>query len=82
MASGYDTDFASAFGAFIREGRISKKLSQQDLAKKLGITQPFLSRLEQGARNIDFEQAVAICSALDLDINDFILRLRETHSQA
>ncbi len=81
MASGYDPDFASAFGAFIHKGRISKKLSQKELAKKLGITQPFLSRLEQGLRNVDLEQALVICSFLDLDINEFVLKLRGTQSR-
>jgi len=81
LVSGYDPDFARAFGAFIRDGRISKKLSQQDLAKKLGITQSFCSRLEQGLRNVDLEQALVICAFLDLDINEFVLKLRGAQSR-
>lgn len=77
MCSGYDPDISRAFGAFIRDGRISKKISQQDLAKSLGITQPYLSRLEQGLRSIDLDQAITICTTLDLDLNKFILKIRE-----
>ena len=77
MNSEADHDFAKAFGEFIRDGRINKKLSQLELATGLGITQSYLSRFEQGTRSVDFELAVRICSYLDLDLNDFIKRNRE-----
>ncbi len=67
-----DQNFAKHFGEFIRNGRVSKKVSQNDLAEALGINQSYLSRIEQGARNIDLELAVKICSYLELDLNDFL----------
>ena len=67
-----DQSFAKHFGEFVRKGRIGKKVSQKDLAEVLDITQPYLSRIEQGARSIDFEFAVKICSFLGLDLNDFL----------
>jgi len=72
MSSGHDSGFSKAFGEFIRDGRNAKKLSQQELAASLGMNQSYLSRIEQGSRNVDFELAVKICSHLNLDLNDFI----------
>jgi transcriptional regulator with XRE-family HTH domain len=65
--------FAKHFGEFVRNGRIGKKVSQNDLAEALGINQSYLSRIEQGARNIDLELAVKICSYLGLNLNDFLI---------
>ena len=67
-----DQSFAKHFGEFVRDGRIKGKLSQQDLANHLGMTQPYLSRIEQGTRSVDLELAVKICSFLNLDLNDFL----------
>ena len=72
MNRGNDKEFGKVFGEFIREGRTLKKLSQQDLAAALGLNQSYLSRIEQGTRNVDFELAVKICSYLSLDLNDFL----------
>ena len=69
---GPDADFAKDFGDFIRSGRIRKQHSQKDLAKLLDVDQSYLSRIEQGTRNVDFEFAVRICSYLELDLNDFL----------
>ena len=67
-----DQNFAKHFGEFIRNGRVGKKVSQNDLAEALGINQSYLSRIEQGARNIDLELAIKICFYLGLDLNDFL----------
>ena len=76
MNSNTEQVFAKAFGEFIRSGRVGKKRSQKDLANILDLDQSYLSRLEQGARSIDFELAVKICSCLDLDLNDVLTQIR------
>ena len=72
MNNGCDQNFAQNFGEFIREGRFARNLSQLELAERLGLSQPFYSRLENGGRSIDLELAVKICSILDLDLNEFL----------
>ena len=57
------------FGAFIKDVRISRGLLQQEVADSLGITQPYLSRLEKGERPIDLGLAMTICEVLNADIN-------------
>lgn len=69
-------NFAKLFGEFIRQGRSKQKINQQDLAAHLGLTQSYLSRLEQGTRSVDLELAIKICSFLQLDLNDFLKQNR------
>lgn len=61
-----------AFGKFIREARESKGLFQDDIAKRLGISQVQYSHYERGARNMDLSVALNICLILGLDFNDFV----------
>lgn len=50
----------------IRSKREAEGLSQYELAKKLGITQTFLSEIERGRKNPSLEQFFKICEALDI----------------
>ena len=59
------------FGRFIQEARVEKKMLQRELAEKVGITQPYLSYLERGERDIDLALAMKICGALNIDIQEF-----------
>lgn len=60
------------FGKFIREGRLKKDLYQQELADMLGISQSYVSKFEQGERDIDLALAMKICEILDLDMKKFV----------
>ena len=39
------------FGKLLREARLKKKMSQGDIAKKLGVHRSYISGLEHGKRN-------------------------------
>ena len=67
---------AKEFGAFIREARESKGIYQADIAEKLGVSRSYYTMIESGNREIYFSLAVNICAALDLNINDFMKRLK------
>ena len=60
------------FGEFIKAVREEKKLSQEEVATMLGVGQPFLSRIERGQRVIDLNQAIMLCSILEVDLRDFV----------
>ena len=64
------------FCEYIAEERRKQKLLQTDLADNVGISQPYLSRMENGQREIDIADAVLLCLALGLDLNDFINKYR------
>ena len=65
-------DIATRFGWFIKRGRLERGLSQTDVAEKLNIGQSYYSRIEAGDRNVDLALAIQICSALNLDMNQFV----------
>lgn len=67
-----EKDCIVAFGEFVREGRDKKNLYQTEVAEMLGISQGYYCRIERGEREVPLTLALNLCSALGLDINDFI----------
>ena len=67
---------AREFGVFIREARESKGLYQADVAEKIGVSRGYYTHIEAGNREIYFTLAINICAVLDLNINDFMKRLK------
>lgn len=47
--------------------RLEKKLSQKDLAKKMGVTQGMVSKWESGEYNFTISSLIEICEKLDLE---------------
>ena len=67
-------------GHSIRVRRAVLEISQGELAEKVGISQGFLSLLEQGKRSLDLDLLERIASALQCPINQLLPpeeRLRE-----
>lgn len=50
------------------------KVTQDQLANHLGITQSYLSMLERGERRIDLDLAVKIAAALGCSVDDLIVK--------
>lgn len=64
------------FGAFIREARESKGIYQAEIAEQLGVSRAYYTHIEAGNREIYFTMAINICRILNLDINEFMKRLK------
>ena len=64
------------FGAFIREAREKRGMYQADIAEKLGVSRAYYTHIEAGNREIYFTTAINICQILNLDINEFMKRLK------
>lgn len=60
------------FGNFIKNARNQQELSQSEVAKQLDITQSYLSRIENGERDIDLALAMKFCQVLSLDFQEFV----------
>lgn len=58
-------------GKIIRTARISKNLSQNDLALRVGMRQPDISNIEEGKKNITLETLICLCKALGIEKIDF-----------
>lgn len=59
-------------GNFIYENRKKKKLTQEELAEKLGVTNRTISRWETGKCMPDMSLYDALCKELDITINELL----------
>lgn len=62
----------SKIGSRIRMVRKAKNWSQDELAKKCGISMSFLGHIERGTRIMSLETFVSICGALDVDADELL----------
>jgi transcriptional regulator with XRE-family HTH domain len=59
----------------LRSIRQEAGVSQEDLARRLGRPQSFVSKYEMGERRIDVLELRLICQALGTGMTDFVKRL-------
>ena len=59
-------------GMRIRQIRKAKGWSQEELAKKCGISMSFLGHIERGTRIMSLETFVSICSVLDAGADELL----------
>ena len=59
-------------GMRIRQVRKAKGWSQDDLAKKCGISMSFLGHIERGTRIMSLETFVSLCGALDTNADELL----------
>ena len=59
------------FGDFIKNARLSKSMTQHEVATIAKVEQAYLSKVERGAREPSLSIALRLCDALGLDINDY-----------
>ena len=65
-------------GELVIEYRLSKKLTQQELAEKSDLSLPFINLIENNRRNLSVDTLLKILSAMDIDPSDFFRPLSET----
>jgi transcriptional regulator with XRE-family HTH domain len=61
----------------LREERERAGLTQVQLAKKLGVPQSFVSKVESGERRVDLVELQAICEALGISLGKFVRKFEE-----
>lgn len=59
-------------GKFIQEVRKEKKLTQEDLATKLGITKNAVSKWERGISMMDMSLLIPVCDILEVSITELL----------
>lgn len=64
--------FCIELGSLIKEARLKKKLRQKDLANMVGISQAYLSFVEDGKRVMDIFQTMTICGILKINLTKLI----------
>ena len=53
------------YGAILKSYRLSKSLSQEELAFQTGLHRTYIGSVERGERNISLKNILLICKALD-----------------
>lgn len=56
----------------VRAARARLKLRQEDLADDIGWSRPTVSSLEAGSRRVTLYDAVALCGALNIDLQQLL----------
>lgn len=67
--------------ALLRETRQAAKLSQIELAERLGQSQSFVSKVEIGERRLDIIQLRTICETLGTTLPAFVNKLEQRLSK-
>jgi len=58
------------FGNKVREERLKKGLSQEDLAEKAGVHRTYVGMIERAEKNITLRNIQKVAKALDLPMSD------------
>lgn len=66
--------------ALLRQIRLDAGLRQEDLAKRLGKPQPYVSKYESGERRLDVLELREICIAVGIRLPDFIREFEKSMS--
>ncbi len=67
-----DSYVARKFGELLRKSRELKDMTQQEVADRLGITQSYYQRLEQGKRNAPISLVIQLCKFYEIDFTQFM----------
>ena len=59
----------------LRSVREEAGLRQEDIAKRLGKPQSFVSKFESGERRLDILELREVCSVLGISLGDFVRKL-------
>ena len=62
-----------AFGKRVRQLRIAKGLSQEELAFRAGVHRTYLGGIERGERNPSLKNIAAMARALDVPLSELFL---------
>ena len=60
------------FGQKLRENRLKKKLSQNNIARVLGIHRSYISELERRVRNLSLLTIQKVAKAININVKDLI----------
>ena len=62
----------------LREARIQAGLRQEEVARRLGQPQSFVSKYETGERRLDLAELKEICEALEVSLIELIQKMEDS----
>jgi len=73
--SGLHTDEHRALMAALAAVRVEAKLTQEELGRRLGVDQTYVSKYETGRRRLDVVEFMRIIAALEANPSDLLARV-------
>jgi transcriptional regulator with XRE-family HTH domain len=61
----------------LRESRKKARVTQIQLAERLGLTQSMVSKIERGDRRLDIIELRTACHAIGISLTDFVAALEK-----
>jgi len=74
MANNHD-EIRKKLGKVVKEIRNTRGISQQEICDYTGLSQKYLSDLENGKRNIGLDTIVILTNYFNISIGDFFLEI-------
>jgi transcriptional regulator with XRE-family HTH domain len=71
-----ETDIRVRFGRRLRQLRLERRLSQEELAFRAGLHRTYVSSAERGERNVALVNLERLAKALNVDIRELFRQLR------
>lgn len=68
----------SRLAALLRQVRLDASLTQLQLAEKIGQTQSYVSKYENGEQRLDLIELEAVCAAAGVSLTDFVEKYLES----
>ena len=63
--------------ALLRQVRLDAALTQLEVAEKIGQTQSYVSKYENGEQRLDLIELEAVCTAVGIPLTEFVRRYLE-----
>jgi transcriptional regulator with XRE-family HTH domain len=76
MPKSFFTKRYAIFREQLQQARKDADISQEQLAKKIGWDQTYVSKIERGVRRVDVVEMIGICGVLGVDASRFVKRLQ------
>ena len=72
MTANEKQDIKIRFGSAVRQSRLGKGLTQEELAFRAGLHRTYIADIERGVRNTSIVNIEKIAAALDISISDLL----------
>ena len=60
------------FGKWLEKSRIEKRMPQEEVARKVGVSRSVISYYESGKRSINLNEAIYLCDCCGFDFGEFV----------
>lgn len=74
-----DNSFNKKLGAWLREKRQKKNISQVEAARRMGCVKSRICNWEKGTRGLDAGELFRYCAIIGADLNEFVEEYKKSN---